>query len=1382
MADRLVLVAGDTGPPIELTVRRQGRPINLTGAVVEARVEREAQATIVKPATILDAASGKVRVTWAAGELNANGTNPATYLLSIKVTDAGGSVHHDAEPLRLTVRPLDEGLVNAEPGPEPSVADALNAAIAALDAELTAHRAGTTQDHNLAHLVDVADALAATEGHVLRAAGGVWTNAELLAGTNPAAIAAAASPGAATTAARADHVHPDTGLATDTEVAAAVDAHATGAQHPELNSAQSWSAVQTFLASIIQGGGPTITLAGGNNIAASTALYIDSGAGNPIYMRPSQYVQVTAGATNVPALIARGAAGHTADLEQWQNSAGAILASISAAGGLTAPTGTFTAAGGSQVHVQASASAAPFKATINGAVLFQTAIPSGTGNILLQNLSGRLYLQNVGGSGPTAQALSTGQVAFIAQGVASQIADLTQWQDSAGTVLAKVTAGARIWANRGLQAISAGGEGASIEIGHGGARTGSLNVDPVALNGDLRIIPDGTRSIYFLPGAVGGVPLRVRGLALQTGDLQQWQDSAGAVLATVSAAGRLGLGTAAPGGILSVRAAPTSTVGGGTTGEGAAIRIGTASQEWASLRTHGDGSLAVDMWSGSAFLERVRIGQGGASTVGFLVKGSSSTATVTNKALTANVATLTTAAAHGFAVGRRVTVAGVDATFDGTYTIASTPTTTTFTYAKTAADVASQAATGTATADTQTGDLHQWINGVGEVVASVWRTGRITTVNNVTASAYEGLAGAGYLYFGGGNAQMVAAQAGAPAFVVQGAASQTADLQRWQDNAGSVLAWVTSIGNIVSTKRIHGGGDTSIAGALTAVPLATGEPAIIARGLAAQTADLQQWQNSGGTALATVSAGGAVVTNGGYIGNPSGTFAHFIPRNAAYRGLIVQGAASQTADLTQWQDSAGAVLAYLSAGGSFQARRIFAVSTDPALPPLISKGASTQSADLQQWQNSAGTVLFKVAADGSLRSASDFFVVDSAGDLQMPNKTINAGIVRPTAPGATTTPLRVRAAASQTADLTQWQNSVGTVLAKITAAGLVAANTALLGAQTDLGAHLSIESAGGARNLIIRAAAAQTNDLTQWHDSAGVSVLRVLAAGHVVGPGIGLSVGTSPTTPGDGQVRMAGANPSLYWDRTGSVGQWLMYTGGGTSLYLRDGVNARMHWHAAPGASADAATFHVNSRMTIGADSTSTAMLDVLAGAASRIGVIVKGAASQTADLQQWQNSAGTALVQVTSAGRVITKGGADANVAAGVGLDVNGAVLRIGDAVTSETFTNGIGIKFHDAGINHASMRYTAASSGGKFQWYKSGGSGDSLAPPAGAFIATIDLAGNVGVGTEDYGSGVGAIGIANATTVPTTNPAGGGVLYAEAGALKWRGSAGTVTQLAAA
>jgi hypothetical protein len=49
-------------------------------------------------------------------------------------------------------------------------------------------------------------------------------------------------------------------------------------------------------------------------------------------------------------------------------------------------------------------------------------------------------------------------------------------------------------------------------------------------------------------------------------------------------------------------------------------------------------------------------------------------------------------------------------------------------------------------------------------------------------------------------------------------------------------------------------------------------------------------------------------------------------------------------------------------------------------------------------------------------------------------------------------------------------------------------------------------------------------------------------------------------------------------------------------------------------------------------------------------------------------------------------------------------------------------------------------------------------------------------------FGGGDGVIHIANAPTAPTSNPTGGGILYAAAGALTWRGSGGTVTTIAPA
>jgi hypothetical protein len=62
------------------------------------------------------------------------------------------------------------------------------------------------------------------------------------------------------------------------------------------------------------------------------------------------------------------------------------------------------------------------------------------------------------------------------------------------------------------------------------------------------------------------------------------------------------------------------------------------------------------------------------------------------------------------------------------------------------------------------------------------------------------------------------------------------------------------------------------------------------------------------------------------------------------------------------------------------------------------------------------------------------------------------------------------------------------------------------------------------------------------------------------------------------------------------------------------------------------------------------------------------------------------------------------------------------------------------------------------------------------------IDSSGNAGFGVTSFGaSAANVIGLVDATA-PTTSPAGMGQLYSLAGALKWRGSAGTVTTIATA
>ena len=65
---------------------------------------------------------------------------------------------------------------------------------------------------------------------------------------------------------------------------------------------------------------------------------------------------------------------------------------------------------------------------------------------------------------------------------------------------------------------------------------------------------------------------------------------------------------------------------------------------------------------------------------------------------------------------------------------------------------------------------------------------------------------------------------------------------------------------------------------------------------------------------------------------------------------------------------------------------------------------------------------------------------------------------------------------------------------------------------------------------------------------------------------------------------------------------------------------------------------------------------------------------------------------------------------------------------------------------------------------------------------VMRVENGGNIGINGGSYGGAVGCIFLANATSIPTSNPAGGGVLYVSAGALRYRGSSGTVTTIAAA
>jgi hypothetical protein len=119
--------------------------------------------------------------------------------------------------------------------------------------------------------------------------------------------------------------------------------------------------------------------------------------------------------------------------------------------------------------------------------------------------------------------------------------------------------------------------------------------------------------------------------------------------------------------------------------------------------------------------------------------------TITNKALTSNVATLTTGAAHGLEVSDSIWVEGVDSTFNGQYTVTAA-TTTTFSYTKAATNVASTAVSSATALVNETGSINIESSGA-KMPDGYIQTGYIR-YNTLEPKNFKRLVGRGEFEFG----------------------------------------------------------------------------------------------------------------------------------------------------------------------------------------------------------------------------------------------------------------------------------------------------------------------------------------------------------------------------------------------------------------------------------------------------------------------------------------------------------------------------------------------------------------------------------------------------------------------------------------------------------
>ena len=347
-----------------------------------------------------------------------------------------------------------------------------------------------------------------------------------------------------------------------------------------------------------------------------------------------------------------------------------------------------------------------------------------------------------------------------------------------------------------------------------------------------------------------------------------------------------------------------------------------------------------------------------------------------------------------------------------------------------------------------------------------------------------------------------------------------------------------------------------------------------------------------------------------------------------------------------------------------------------------------------------------------------------------------------------------------------------------------------------------ILGAGGTATL---ASATITGDLT-----VDTSTLKVDSANNAVG--VGTASPTANTlTIGANRFIICSDSQSKFGDNglingAAADGNTQIQFFGSKSLFFNEGVATRMTLNS--------------TGLGVGASPANDKLLSL-----GSMGILLSGATSDFS----FRNSGGTAIqrLRYTDATGALTIGSAtgtaypvelggntttravtiDASSNVGIGVTSPTSQLTVGSGGTANPAAT---VAFHKSTSDEYRLKLTSSTfnAAGKWIGLGLGYSSDYMkmaiiaeakdtnargnlyfalngdATSANASIAdakiTVTYEGNVGIGVSTFGtSAAKVLGLANATA-PSTSPAGMGQLYVEAGALKYRGSSGTVTTIA--
>lgn len=202
-------------------------------------------------------------------------------------------------------------------------------------------------------------------------------------------------------------------------------------------------------------------------------------------------------------------------------------------------------------------------------------------------------------------------------------------------------------------------------------------------------------------------------------------------------------------------------------------------------------------------------------------------------------------------------------------------------------------------------------------------------------------------------------------------------------NLGTVNSTISAL-DLASLKRISLTADPNIitAQSTTTIPLTI-------RQIASQTSNLQQWENSTSTVVASVTSAGTMHLAGnlgvGTTGATPTVSLNIVLPNATQTGIVVKASLSPTGNLQEWQDSTSTVLASISSNGSFFSSGSLNINGTAGIngntniggqliidgsvtsnTQIIAKLPVSSTSNIQEWQNSSGVPLSWITFDGRL--------------------------------------------------------------------------------------------------------------------------------------------------------------------------------------------------------------------------------------------------------------------------------------------------------------------------------------------------------------------------------------------------------------------------------